>query len=121
MKDEALNAKRNLKPQPKLTWVKATRTEFLRDVAIGGVKVIRMVIIKERQRLSKNWNDKYKLTSEEDLPFTKSTWKFKGSKFDEWQQRHVQRLCTKRKPVSTNRASLKQNFGLSRTGRVNLE
>ena len=117
MKTTALNAHRNYEPQPKLTGVKPTRRDFVRDVAIGGVKVMRRLIIQERTRLNANWNRKYTLTSEEDLPFTKSTWKFKDSEFDIWQKRHPTRSCTKRKPVSTNRAALKQNSGLSRTCR----
>ena len=113
---EAQKENSNFKPQPKFTGPgKVSRHDFLEDLAVGGVKVLRRLIIKERARMESKAAKGIRLTSASDLPFTQKDWKYNGSVFDKWQQKYSPNTYTRYKPQTTKRGALRNSSNYSRT------
>ena len=113
---EASKENSNFKPQPKFTGPdKVSRHDFLEDLAVGGIKILRRLIIKERSRMKSKPTNGIRLTPASDLPFTQKDWKFSGSAFDKWQQHYCPATYTRYKPQTTKRCSLRNSTNYSRT------
>ena len=115
MQDVANNQTRNFTAQPHYT-SPISRRQFLWDIVMGGVQALRNAIIYERIDMAQNHNDNHNPTPSKDLPFTMESNNWEESVFVKYRKRHPTGAPkTPVTPITTNRGSLRNRNGISRT------